>query len=94
MNFDLTEEQKDIKFKIREFCKQEVDVKRMQEIADIAASAKHVEELRAVFPYDLSEKLHDAGLRPTCTRVSPASARTDHAVCNRRGTLPTILKHD
>jgi len=63
LNFELTEEQKNIKAQIRDFCKQEVDLKHLREIADIAASAKDVEELRAVFPFALSEKLQEAGLR-------------------------------
>jgi len=54
---ELTEEQKQIKALVREFSKREVDVKRMQGLADKAAKAKTVEELRELQPVELVEKL-------------------------------------
>lgn len=63
MDFEFTEEQKGIKALIRDFAKREVDPKRMGELADRAAAAKSVEELRDIMPWDLYEKLHDVGLR-------------------------------
>jgi alkylation response protein AidB-like acyl-CoA dehydrogenase len=63
MDFELTEEQKSIKALVREFCKREVDANRLQEIADAAADATSVEEVRANVPYDLLEKANEIGLR-------------------------------
>lgn len=63
MDFSLTEEQKQIKELVRQFCKKEIDPKRLSEIEAKTIEARTVEELRAVFPYDLIEKLHDVGLR-------------------------------
>jgi len=48
---------------VRQFCKREVDLKRLEELSAEAAKARTVPELRAAYPYDLLEKLHDAGLR-------------------------------
>jgi len=67
MNFELSEEQKGIKALIRSFAKKEVDPKRMQELADKAANAKNVEELKTIMPWDLYEKLHNVGLRQLAT---------------------------
>ncbi len=63
MDFSLTEEQKHIKALVRQFCQREVDQKRLDEIAAKTFEARTVEELRAVYPYDLLEKLHKVGLR-------------------------------
>ncbi|MFC1861310.1 acyl-CoA dehydrogenase family protein [Chloroflexota bacterium] len=59
---DLTEEQKQIKTLVRQFCKREVDARRMKELVDKASTAINIEELRAIQPLDLVEKLHDTGL--------------------------------
>jgi acyl-CoA dehydrogenase len=63
MDFSLTEEQKHIKALVKQFCQREVDQKRLEEIAAKTAEARTVEEFRAVYPYDLLEKLHKVGLR-------------------------------
>jgi acyl-CoA dehydrogenase len=63
MDFSFTEEQKQIKALAKEFCQREADLKRFEEIAAKTFEARTVEELRAVFPYDLLEKLHQVGLR-------------------------------
>jgi alkylation response protein AidB-like acyl-CoA dehydrogenase len=63
MDFSLTEEQKHIKALVKQFCQREVDQKRLEEIAATTLEAWTVEELRAVYPYDLLEKLHKVGLR-------------------------------
>lgn len=62
MDFQLSEEQNQIKALIRDFCKREVDDKRLWEIAQTAATS-NVEELRANMPWDLVEKSHEVGLR-------------------------------
>ena len=62
MDFELTEEQKQIKALVREFCKREVDQKRMLEILNKNDAAKTIEEIRANYPHDLEEKAHNAGL--------------------------------
>jgi acyl-CoA dehydrogenase len=63
MDLSLTEEQKHIKALIKQFCRREVDQKRLEEMAAKTFAARTVEELRAVYPYDLLEKLHKVGLR-------------------------------
>lgn len=63
MDFTLTEEQKQIKALIREFCKREIDPKEMRELVDRATAATTIEELRACQPWHLLEKLHEVGLR-------------------------------
>jgi len=63
VDFDITEEQKQIKVLIRQFCEREVDSKEMWELANKATTAKNVEELRSIQPLHLIEKLHDVGLR-------------------------------
>ncbi len=63
MDFSLTEEQKQIRALAKEFCQREADPKRFDEIGDKTIAARTVEELRAAFPYDLLEKLHQVGLR-------------------------------
>ena len=63
MDFNLTEEQKQIKALVREFCQREVDQKRMMKILRKNDTANTVEEIRANYPYDLVEKAHKAGLR-------------------------------
>jgi acyl-CoA dehydrogenase len=63
MDFSLTEEQKQIKALAKEFCQREADRKRFEEIGAKTCAARTVEEQRAIFPYDLLEKLHQVGLR-------------------------------
>jgi len=63
LDFSLTEEQKNIKALIRQFCQREVDHKRLEEIAAKTYEARTVEELRSLYPYDLLEKMHSVGLR-------------------------------
>ncbi len=65
MNFNLTEEQMQIKGLIREFCEREKLDKRIAEYEAKAAAAKNAEELRAVQVQseDVDEKLHEIGLR-------------------------------
>ena len=64
MDFSLTEEQRHIKALVKQFCQQEVDHQRLEEIAARTSEARTVAECRAVYPYDLLEKLHQVGLRP------------------------------
>ncbi len=63
MEFSLTEEQKQIKELIKDFCEREIDPKRIREIEDKVYNAKTCDEVRAVFPWDLLEKLDGVGLR-------------------------------
>lgn len=63
MDFFLTEEQKQIMALVKEFCQREVDHKRLEEIATKTFEARTAEECKAVYPYDLLEKLHNVGLR-------------------------------
>jgi alkylation response protein AidB-like acyl-CoA dehydrogenase len=63
MNFEYTEEQKQIIQLIKEFSEKEVDHEDMAERAEKAAAAKTIEELRALKPVELLKKLHDVGLR-------------------------------
>ena len=58
MDFELTEEQKQVKALVRDFCKREVDVDYLWELSD-----QKVENLRDRMPYDLLKKAHDVGLR-------------------------------
>ena len=63
MGFILTEEQKQLKTLVRDFCKREVDQKLMWELVEKAGRAKTIEELRAIQPWDLIKKMHAVGLR-------------------------------
>jgi alkylation response protein AidB-like acyl-CoA dehydrogenase len=63
MDFFLTQEQKQVKALVKQFCQREVDQKRLEETATRTYEARTVEELRAAYPYDLLEKLHRVGLR-------------------------------
>ena len=63
MDFSLNEEQKQIMALVKQFCQREVDHKRLEEIATKTCESRTVEECRAVYPYDLLEKLHKVGLR-------------------------------
>ncbi len=63
MDFELNEEQKQIKAMVKEFCKKEIDPKRIRDIEDKVFHAKTCAEVKAVFPRDLLVKLNDAGLR-------------------------------
>lgn len=63
MDFELNEQQKQIKAMVKEFCKREIDPKRIRDIEDRVFQAKTCAEVKAVFPRDLLVKLNDAGLR-------------------------------
>lgn len=63
MNFELTENQKQILSLIRDFCKKEIKNINLEELAEKAAVARSVEEIRAIQPLDFIKKLHAAGLR-------------------------------
>jgi len=47
----------------KEFSQREADLKRFEEIAAKSFEARTIRELKAVFPYDLLDKLHQVGLR-------------------------------
>jgi len=66
VDFELTEEQKQIKALIKEFCEREVDFKELQWIADQCRLARTVEEVRALFPKELMKKTHEVGLHQFC----------------------------
>ncbi len=66
IDFELTEEQKQLKALVKEFCEREVDFKELQRLADQAGLARTVEEIRANFPWGLLRKLHEVGLRQFC----------------------------
>ena len=66
MDFELSEEQKQIKELVKDFCKREIDPKRIREIEQKVYNAKTCAEVKAVFPRDLLVKLNDAGLRQLC----------------------------
>ena len=60
----LTEEHRSLAMLMKEFCEREVDLKKLNEIADqpIPPNATSA-DLRARMPWDLISKAHDAGLR-------------------------------
>jgi alkylation response protein AidB-like acyl-CoA dehydrogenase len=58
----LTENQLQIKSLIKEFCKREVDPKKMMELSDKATKSKTIEELRSYQPKELIDKLFQVGL--------------------------------
>ena len=58
IDFELTEEQLQVKALIKEFCEREVDFKELQGLADQAGLTRTVEELRAIYPNELMKKLH------------------------------------
>jgi len=58
----LTEEQRQIKSLVRQFCKREIDIKKMMELSDRATNARNLEELRDCQPRELLEKLFAVGL--------------------------------
>jgi alkylation response protein AidB-like acyl-CoA dehydrogenase len=62
MDFELSEEQKQIKELVKDFTK-EVDSKRMKELSQKVSAAKDVKELRELQPLDLVRKMHEVGLR-------------------------------
>ncbi len=62
MDFEPSEEQKQILSLIRDFCKKE-NSKELDAISDKAAVANNIEELRAIIPRDLIKKMHAVGLR-------------------------------
>jgi alkylation response protein AidB-like acyl-CoA dehydrogenase len=63
MDFTLTDEQKQIKSAIKEFCIREVDPKHIEDLAEKTAKANNLSDLKAAYPYELLEKLHKAGFR-------------------------------
>ena len=63
MDFSLNDEQKQIKALVKDFCARDIDKKRIDDIYDKVFMAKTCEEVRAVFPRDILEKLHQVGLR-------------------------------
>jgi acyl-CoA dehydrogenase len=66
MDFELSEEQKQLKAVIRDFCKKEIDSKRIRDIENKVYNARTCAEVKAVFPRDLLVKLDDIGLRQLC----------------------------
>lgn len=65
----MTEEQKQIKALIKQFCEKEVEMKWVEELTDKATAAKTIEDVRAIYPKDLMEKLHKVGLRQLCVPI-------------------------
>ena len=63
MDFELTEDQKQIKALMKEVAERETDRKQLQELADKVARARTVEEVIALQPHHLYKKLHAVGLR-------------------------------
>ena len=63
MDFSLSEEQKQIKALVRDFCRQEIDPAKVRQRIAQTSQARTVEEIRAAFPYDLLKKMDDVGLR-------------------------------
>ena len=66
MDFELNEEQKQIKSMVKDFCKKEIDPKRIKDIENTVYNARTCAEVKAVFPRDLLVKLNDVGLRQLC----------------------------
>jgi alkylation response protein AidB-like acyl-CoA dehydrogenase len=63
----LTDEHKSLAMLVKEFCEREVDLKKLNEIADQPISPNATpEELRKRIPVDLMSKAQDAGLRQLC----------------------------
>ena len=62
MDFALTEEQKQIRTLVRDFCEKEVDQKRINELLRKNDAVKTIDEVRANYPWDLFEKAHELGL--------------------------------
>jgi hypothetical protein len=64
MDFTLNEEQRSLVALAKEFCKREVDIKTMNELADKPHPPNATkEQLMARIPWDLISKAHDVGLR-------------------------------
>lgn len=63
MDFTLTEEQKQIKVLVKEFCEREIDPKDAVKLVDKITKAQTLAELRAAQPLHLLEKAHKVGLR-------------------------------
>jgi alkylation response protein AidB-like acyl-CoA dehydrogenase len=60
----ITEEHKSLVGLMKEFCQREVDLKKLNEMADVLIPPNATsEQLRARMPWDLISKAHDAGLR-------------------------------
>jgi len=62
LNFAFTEEQKQIRTLVRDFCEKEVDQKRINELLRKNDAVKTIDEVRANYPWDLREKAHKLGL--------------------------------
>jgi alkylation response protein AidB-like acyl-CoA dehydrogenase len=84
LNFQFTEEQKQIRSLIREFAKREIDLNYMWELSDKAAHAKTLDELRAIQPLDLIKKLHDVGLREFCVPAKYGGGNATQGGCMTR----------
>jgi alkylation response protein AidB-like acyl-CoA dehydrogenase len=63
MDFNLNDEQKQIKALVKDFCEREIDEKQIDDIFDRVYMARTCDEVRAVFPYHLLDRLHELGLR-------------------------------
>jgi acyl-CoA dehydrogenase len=63
MDLSLTEEQKQIKVLVKDFCQQEVDMPSLQGKIAETTKARTVDEIKAAFPYDLLKKMDEVGLR-------------------------------
>ncbi len=63
MNFEISEDQKQIKMLIKKFCQKELNEEYLKEIETRIAQAKTKEEIRKLFPYHLLDKLHEIGIR-------------------------------
>jgi alkylation response protein AidB-like acyl-CoA dehydrogenase len=60
----VTEEHKSLVMLMKEFCEREVDIRKLNEIADTPLPANATwADCRARVPWDLLSKAHDAGLR-------------------------------
>ena len=60
----LTDEHKSLVMLMKEFCEREVDIKTLNELADRPIPPHATwDDLRAMVPWDLISKAHDAGLR-------------------------------
>jgi alkylation response protein AidB-like acyl-CoA dehydrogenase len=62
LNFAFSEEQKQIRTLVRDFCEKEIDQKRMTELLRKNDAVQTIDEVRANYPWDLREKAHKLGL--------------------------------
>uniref|UniRef100_A0A7V4E4K8 Acyl-CoA dehydrogenase n=1 Tax=candidate division WOR-3 bacterium TaxID=2052148 RepID=A0A7V4E4K8_UNCW3 len=63
MNFEIFEDQKQIKILIKKFCQKELNEEYLKEIEMRITRAKTKEEIRKLFPWHLLDKLHEIGIR-------------------------------